>query len=363
MAEKKFSFQSIKDTVKEKASSIDTTTIKEKANKTAESISVSAGKAAQVINDKAGEIKNSAKNMKDDIEAKVTELDRMLNTSITEYNDIYTQMSDKGMQLFVERNKASELITYVENLVNSLANRPKSFDTDFADIETGRKSFKESCDFADRELQEARKASIGAGTGLAAGATVAFMGPTAAMWVATTFGTASTGAAISSLAGAAANSAALAWLGGGALTAGGGGIAAGNALLALSGPIGWSIAGATLLTTIVLFSANKVKLNKQKNEEIESVKRNIEKIKEVDAEIAEILFSTNETRKGLSDLYMNCMSVYGADYSTLTDEKKMLLGSMINATKALSAMFDKTVTTIVDKDDIAPETIVEAEND
>ena len=67
------------------------------------------------------------------------------------------------------------------------------------------------------------------------------------MGIATAFGVASTGTAISTLSGAAATNAALAWLGGGALTAGGGGMVAGKALLALAGPIGWAIAGVALL--------------------------------------------------------------------------------------------------------------------
>ena len=79
------------------------------------------------------------------------------------------------------------------------------------------------------------------------GVAVVTMGPTAAMGIATTFGAASTGTAISTLSGAAATNAALAWLGGGALAAGGGGMAAGNAFLALAGPVGWAIAGVSLL--------------------------------------------------------------------------------------------------------------------
>ncbi len=67
-----------------------------------------------------------------------------------------------------------------------------------------------------------------------AGAGIAVLGPTAAMAVATTFGTASTGTAIATLSGAAATNAALAWLGGGALAVGGGGMAAGKAFLAMA---------------------------------------------------------------------------------------------------------------------------------
>ena len=73
--------------------------------------------------------------------------------------------------------------------------------------------------------------------GSTVGAAVAAFGPTAAMAIATTFGTAATGTAISSLSGIAATNAALAWLGGGALAAGGGGMAAGSAILALAGPM------------------------------------------------------------------------------------------------------------------------------
>ncbi len=79
------------------------------------------------------------------------------------------------------------------------------------------------------------------------------MGPTVAMGVATTFGVASTGTAISALSGAAATNAALAWLGGGALAVGGGGMAAGEAFLALAGPVGWAIAGVSLIASGLFF--------------------------------------------------------------------------------------------------------------
>ena len=233
-------------------STIDVDTLKDKATE-----------ATSTLVEKAGELKDAAVAAKDDIADKLTELDRMLQESVTEYNDAYTIMNDKGVQLYIERCRSLDSISFVESLVNSIANRPKSFDAEFEEISVSRKKFTESRDFADRELQEARKAAAGAGAGLAAGASVAFMAPTAAMWVATTFGTASTGAAISTLSGAAATNAALAWLGGGALAAGGGGMTAGSALLALAGPVGWSIAGATLLSSILLFTSKKTKRSRR----------------------------------------------------------------------------------------------------
>lgn len=337
----------IKKTLKEKVKSniekIDIEAVKENTGKAGEALKKSAGKAGEVAKQKAVEYKDKAVQTKNDINDKLTELDRMLEEEITNYNDAYTLMNDKGVKLFVERNRSVDVIDNVECLVNSIANHPKEFDDDFEAIETNRKQFVDSCEFANREIDAARKAAGGAGAGIAAGASVAFMAPTAAMWIATTFGTASTGTAISALSGAAATNAALAWLGGGALAAGGGGMAAGNALLAMAGPIGWTIAGATLLTSIVLFAKKRIKLNAEKNEEIEKVKKNTASIKEVDARIKALLDETIEIRDGLKEKFMECMGLYGKDYASFDDEQKMLLGNIVNSTMSLSAMLDKTI--------------------
>ena len=333
MAEKgKLDLKSLKELVRKGADSVDIEAAKETALK-----------AGKIIGSKAVEIKDSAMAMKEDISDKITELDRMLEGAITEYNDAYTMMNDKGVQLFVERNRAVDTIGFVENLVNSIANHPKTFDTEFEEIRVNRNKFRDNCDFSEHELKAAREAAGGAGAGIAGGAAVAFMAPTAAMWVATTFGTASTGAAISTLSGAAATNAALAWLGGGALSAGGGGIVAGNALLAMAGPVGWTVAGATLLTSILLFSKNRVKINKEKNEEIKSVKENTEKIREMDAQISRILKETKGVRNGLNEMFFQCAPAYGEDYTSFSDSQKKQLGALVNHTKTLSALLDQTV--------------------
>ena len=292
---------------------------------------------------KAGDLKETAQDVKEDIDEKLNELDRMLEQVVTDYNDAYTLMNDKGMRLYIERCRAADLIENVETLVNSIANRPKAFDADFAAIETSRKKFTDGCEFAEKELQAARNAAGNAGAGLAAGATVAFLAPTAAMWVATTFGTASTGVAISTLSGAAASNAALAWLGGGALVAGGKGMAAGSALLAMAGPIGWTIAGAALLSTIILFAKKRMKINSEKNEEIEAVKQNIAKVKEVDLLINNILEQTVRISDGLKGDFTRCLNVFGRDYLTLSEEQKVYLGSMVNNAKTLGSLFEKTI--------------------
>ncbi len=300
-------------------------------------------KASETIKNKAIETKEAAVKAKDDITEKITELDRMLEEQITQYNDAYTLMNDKGIKLFVERSRSIDSIENVKSLINSIANKPKTFDDQFEQIETNRKMFVDSCAFADRELDAARKAAGGAGAGLAAGTSVAFMAPTAAMWIATTFGTASTGAAISTLSGAAATNAALAWLGGGALTAGGGGMVAGNALLALAGPVGWTIAGASLLSSIVIFSKKRVKLNAEKNAEIDNVKKNIEMVKEMDAKISTLLDETAGIRNGLNSIFREDIYLFGGDYKLLSESDKTKLGALVNNTLALSSILGKTV--------------------
>lgn len=83
-----------------------------------------AAQAGEVIADKANDVKESALATKEDIKEKLTELDRMLEDSIYEYNDAYTLMNDKGIQLYVERKRGNDLISFVEDLVNSIANTP-----------------------------------------------------------------------------------------------------------------------------------------------------------------------------------------------------------------------------------------------
>ena len=152
-------------------------------------------------------------------------------------------------------------------------------------------------------LEQVQKSAFTAGVGVTGGFAITSLAPSAAMWVATTFGTASTGTAISALSGAAANSAALAWLGGGSIAAGGAGVTGGQALLALAGPIGWSIAGATLLTSIILLSNNKRKIDKEKKDEIEKIKTNTEKIVEQSNSIKILLEENNA-------LYVNIVKNY-----------------------------------------------------
>lgn len=188
------------------------------------------------------------------------------------------------------------------------------------------------------DYKKAELKTMGAGVaGAGAGIAVAALGPTAAMGLATTVGVASTGTAISTLSGAAATNAALAWLGGGALTAGGGGMAAGNTLIFLTGPVGWTIAGATLLGSGALFL--KGKNDKEKLEKVYTAisKRDIDlyrlSIVEMNERITKI---TNET-----DLLQNAIQEignYGDDYDEMTEKQQYNLMSFVNLMESSTAL-------------------------
>ena len=279
----------------------------------------------------------------DDKKEKKIGLDDQLHNAVNRYNAAYAEFENNGSEILRQRERSVDLLENVEKLVNSIANHPKNFDTDFKEIQFYKKEFKDVCDYAKKELDAAKKSMAGVGAGVAGGMAVASLAPSAAMWVATTFGTASTGTAISTLSGAAATNAALAWLGGGAAAAGGGGMASGTAFLAMAGPVGWTIGGATLLASIALFANKKIKLGKEKKEEIEAVLRNVESVSEVNIKMQSLLDKTDKLRNMLSGQYGKCMSYYGKNFIEITDDGQMLLGTLVNNAKSLAATLSENL--------------------
>lgn len=313
--------------------------------------------AAEIVTEKANKIqkpeidvskaRDKTTKIKDVLEEKVKEqkkdaLDEQLQETISKYNAEYAQFENNGSAILRQRERALDLLDNVENLVNSIANHPKRFDAEIEEIQIHKQKFKNVCEFAEQELAEAKKSAKRTGIGITSGIAVASLAPSAAMWIATTFGVASTGTAISALSGAAAESAALAWLGGGALAAGGGGMSAGTAFLALAGPIGWSIGGATLLASIVLFANKKIKLAKEKKDEIEAVLKNTEFIREVNVRVHALLEKTRQLREALDDQYDECVAFYGRNFMEIQHEGQIQLGTMVNNAKSLAATLGET---------------------
>lgn len=190
--------------------------------------------------------------------------------AVKKYNTAYSSLESMCTLLYSNRTESISVLSDIEMLINSIANTPKEFKKCLTAIKIHREQFKETEKFAKDADKTLKKSSMGAAAGIAGGTAVVTLAPTAAMWIATTFGTASTGTAISALSGAAATNAALAWLGGGALTAGGAGMAGGSALLALAGPIGWTIAGVSTATSLVFVGKKNKKVA---NEAVEASKK------------------------------------------------------------------------------------------
>lgn len=168
------------------------------------------------------------------------------------------EASQAAQKLYEKRKKA---INVIEEAIDKLRKQPDfggDYPKQIADAITSIRFFTEVIrneEERERINDPTSRYAKGAIAGGIGGITIAALGPSAAMAIATTFGTAATGTAISTLTGAAATNAALAWLGGGALAAGGGGMAAGSTILAMAGPIGLAIGGVSV--GIAAFSASK----------------------------------------------------------------------------------------------------------
>ena len=175
-------------------------------------------------------------------------------------------------------------------------------------------------------------------TGIAAGTGVAVLGPSAALAVATTFGTASTGTAISALSGAAASNAALAWLGGGALAAGGGGMATGSTLLALAGPVGLGVSAVILVGSGFFLNSRNKSYAKKATEVLVKVEAEIRSLQVARHQIGELHRRTVEHSSGCRAALTWLMSAASGDYGDFNDEEKEHLASLINHIRSLSEL-------------------------
>lgn len=272
--------------------------------------------------------------------AKKEAINRLQNAE-KRYNGLGEKANDLTLALYQLRKSASSAIDRIEKYVNALANSPKEFAKEIAEVKLNIREFKEAVRIEEENSSNNIKGAGMATGGVAVGGAVAALGPTTAMAIATTFGTASTGTAIASLSGAAATNAALAWLGGGALAAGGGGMAAGNAFLALAGPIGWGIAGVFVLGGGI-FAAQK---NKKAAEEAQKFTIEIEKkISVLKPKVAKLELLKLETVKLKSALNISLMvNTYPKDYIAFSYEQKQSLAALINNVRAMGKLINERV--------------------
>ena len=223
-----------------------------------------------------------------------------------------------------------ESLTSIQELFDKIRNVPSDKKLQYEELKQIRLNWKQQAEKIEKDYQEAAIKNAGAGAaGTGIGVAVVMMGPTVAMGVATTFGVASTGTAISALSGAAATNAALAWLGGGALAAGGGGMAAGEAFLALAGPVGWAIAGVSLVASGLLFWKSSDDKKRLENVFTSISQRDVKSyelaIVELKERISRIIDESGKLNESIENI-----QTFGLDYNLMTEEQQYALGSYVN---------------------------------
>lgn len=240
------------------------------------------------------------------------------------------ETNEKINELGIHDDKLYLVLNHIQGLFDRIRNIPSDKLLQYESVKKVSLSWKKQVDLIYDDYEKAIKANISGGAaGAGMGVGVAALGPTAAMGIATTYGVASTGTAISALHGAAATNAALAWLGGGALSAGGGGMIAGKALLALASPIGWAIAGVAIAGSLLLFW--KAKSEKERLEKIflQISQRDQQSyqlaIVELNERIKRIVDETQKLEEASLDI-----TTFGIDYNAMTESQQYALGAYVN---------------------------------
>ncbi|ONG55750.1 hypothetical protein BKE38_08770 [Pseudoroseomonas deserti] len=241
--------------------------------------------------------------------------------------------------------KAHRVICEVEDYVNTMRNKPVDFEKVVQQYKINYSKFTDVLIDIDVSMRDATvKTAAGAGAGVTAGAITALLGPTAAMAVATTFGTASTGTAISALTGVAATKAALAWLGGGAIAAGGGGMAAGTAMLAMSGPVGLGLAGVAATGGILYMRRANAKATKEADERCRKVEAEVRYIYASVASIERLHRLTNNTAEGLIRLLTILRDVNKVSTPHgQTEDVLDMMKAMVNHVRSMGELLVKNV--------------------
>jgi len=270
---------------------------------------------------------------------------KRLKDAVRRHEEIADATKTSALSLYAVRcSTSSKLVPEVEAYVNELANSPKEFAKSVAEYRVEYRRFTEVVEEIQTEARRATQVGGGvAGAGALAGIGVAAFGPTAAMAIATTFGTASTGAAISALSGAVATNAALAWLGGGALAAGGGGMAAGNALLALAGPVGWGIGGLALVGGVALAHVRNGQVAERATQEAIGVEGEVRALEKARGEIENIEAQTRKHAAGIEEQLVWLRRSAPRNYKAFNVEQRRTLAALINNIKSLSQLLQTQV--------------------
>lgn len=228
-------------------------------------------------------------------------------------------------------NTIHQLILGLQEKFDEIRNVPEEDIIRLHELKEIQISWKNQADKIREKYNTEQVTAAGTGAvGIAAGIAVAALTPTVAMGVATTFGVASTGTAISALSGAAATNAALAWLRRwSTCSTDGRGMTAGTALLGLAGPVGWTIAGVAIIGGgyfIIKGMFDKETLEKIY---INVCNRDINSYNLAIIEINERIDRLNNEFDIIRNA-INDISIFGKDYEKMTEQQQYTLGAYVN---------------------------------
>ncbi|KAE8178513.1 hypothetical protein [Photobacterium carnosum] len=228
----------------------------------------------------------------------------------------------------VRKNCSDVIIVECENYINTLTNSPKEFEKTIADFKIEMENFNSTIDSINSEINASKltsRCSVGAGT-------LAFT-PTAAMAIATTFGT------TSSLSGAAATYAALSSIGGGTLITSG----AGSILLALSGPIGWGIGATALIGGGLLSRKQNAEIAKKAQFETATILEHTQRLEVASEEIMALGILMGEHIDGIGTILRDLKNNAPSDYKLFTQDQKQSISALINNINSLIKLQKKNV--------------------
>ncbi len=256
------------------------------------------------------------------------------------FNAEVQQARELAVNLYTKRKAAAQAIYRVERYINSVANSPKEFRREIARIIMELQEFREAVKLEEQGNSANFKGAAMAIGGTAMGGAVAALGPTVAMAVATTFGVASTGTAISALTGAAATNAALAWLGGGVLAAGGSGMVGGNALLAMAGPVGWIIAGSMAVGGAAVTSYMNNEVAEKADKYAADLKTKLSVLKPQVVRLRNLYVETGNLTSAIAVTPFNS---YPNNYLNFNKDQKDNLAVLVNHTRSLGNLINERI--------------------
>lgn len=269
--------------------------------------------------------------------------------AITYYDETLGKLTQTCEDLYEIREKSNQVIGKVEELINSIANSPKEMGEELSEIKRSKEGYRDNLGFAKEQAAAMAEAGIGVAASAALGGAFAAGVPKAALSIASAFGKATTGKAISHLSGYAAYKASAGWIARstiGKVAPGlivGSGFAQGEALLALAGPIGITIGTASTAASLAKMSVKNKRIVHDSVDEIQDIMQKRNRLRLRTAEIMNLKDETSRLLNKVKLLLENLSDCKDRDYAELSLSEQYRLGTLVNTTLSLAKKMTVTI--------------------